>query len=559
MKSLPTASLFIILRRPTRIDETGIDRLSPPTRFNRGCYARKNAAGCFPPVRDGGGTGWGSKTKMRLLNLTQGSDNAQLKWVVIVSLLLAALAGLILPMIQPLSLAWIPILGVGILMFISALYYPGFYLLLGVLTNFLKIIYIPYLEFGKYGISPYMLFVFLALLGFLFQVLSGRRSLILPPGLPYLGIFFLGQTINFLWVEEIGITFGIFVRDALQWVVFFLVFQLFSKPHQLVKFFNMLYLQALIVVTWGIITGIQMNYLGINKNQLLFWNTLQKNEYATYLGFVLLLSIGAIICGRKYGDYPLMRFTRYMGVILILMIPMAWMFTYSRSGFLGILTSLFFLVVLDRKKEVSRLFLRWAFVILLVILIIFLTLDNDARDLAVNGILSIINPSNSRFESQRANITKRVQLLVSGLSIISKYPLSGVDYSQWLQYSPLESGVFDYQLGQRISVGVGVHNRLLSIAVQSGLITLFGYLVFQVKAIHTAYQFRKFSGGWKYTYTNILLASVIGFQVALLFLPDYLWEWTIMGLLMAFLYNLEKGKAWPESYRYKFKEYFVLA
>ncbi|MCK5346134.1 MAG: O-antigen ligase family protein, partial [Candidatus Heimdallarchaeota archaeon] len=315
-------------------------------------------------------------------------------------------------------------------------------------------------------------------------------------------------------------------------------------------------IQAVVVVSWGIITGLQMNYFGWNKTSLLFWNQLQKNEFAAYLGFVLVLSL-AVISKTEGKNVPLRKITAFM---LIFLVPFAWIFTYSRSGLLGIMAAFSIFIVLDQGKKLTRLMIRWLPFICLVFLIVLVAFSFEAKDLAWDGLLSIIQPANARFERNVANIQSRIDLMEVALDIIVTHPLRGIDYSQWLTYAPLESGYLDPQLGERVVVGVVVHNRYLSIAVKSGLITLFAYLGLLIVVFKVALKARRYADPWLRTYINALLAAVIGYQISLLFIPEYLWEWPILGILLGLIHvsgiegkTGQRGKTLFKSYRVVWK------
>jgi len=426
------------------------------------------------------------------------------------------------------SLIYILLGIVGLFLLWLAFLRPEIFLVLALWTNFLKGVYIPYLEYGKFGVAPYMLFTTLAVFGYFLQVLFGQKKIIIPPGFLFFSIFAFGTTITFLIVQDLQMTLGVLVRTILQWIIFFLLVQIIQNRQTAKRFVDILLIQAVVVVSWGIITGLQMNYFGWNKNVLLFWNQLQKNEYATYLGFVLVLSLAVI--SKTAGKNGGLR--KITALILVLLIPLAWIFTYSRSGLLGIIAAFVCFMILDRGKKIIQLMARWLPIVCLVLLIVLIAFSFEAKDLALDGLLSIIQPDNARFERNVTNIQSRIALMEVALKIIVEHPLKGIDSSQWLTYAPLESGYLDPQLGERVVVGVQVHNRYLSIAVQNGLITLAGYLGLLFVIFSASIKARRYADPWLRTYINALLAAFIGYQVALLFIPEYLWEWPILGILL---------------------------
>jgi len=373
-----------------------------------------------------------------------------------------------------------------------------------------------------------MLFTALAVVGYGFQVITGRKKIIIPPGFLFLLIFIGGTTISSLFVHDLRMTFGVYVRDVLQWLLFFLAIQMVSNRQNLKHLVDALLAQALVVISWGIITGLQINYLGIYKSKLLFWRQFQKNEYATYLAFILVLSLATISVslGKKA------KLRKYIAFVLILLVPIAWMFTYSRSGFLGIISALFFFLVLDRGKKILRLLLRWGPIIVFIALVLIFAFSSEARDLAIDGVMSLITPLSASSEALNSNVEKRIELLSTALEIIIEHPISGIDYSQWLEYAPLESTHYDAQLGETVVVGLTVHNRYLSIAVKSGLISLAGYLGFLFVVFRSGVRARRYAENWLRIYINVFLAAFAGYQIALLFLPVFLWEWPILGILL---------------------------
>lgn len=479
----------------------------------------------------------------------QDGEVRRYSWVGWAGLSLLILIGM-LPVVFPLTLFQIGAVIGGLLLLGAACTWPEVFLVLGIGTNFLKTVYIPGLSFGKYGVALFMLFTALAAVGYLYQLMIGKRNLILPPALFYLTIFWIGTSLSYLLVAEIRMTLGIFARTVLGWVVFFLMIQFLTTRRALQGMLDALLVQAGVVISWGILTGIRMNYFGVPKHRLFFWNQVQKNDYAIYLSFVLVLAL-AVIASLRGQRKSLRKTTAFF---LVLAVPVAWLFTYSRSGFLAIFSAGLAFLILDQRKKLLRLLVRWGLPLFLVVVIFFLAFSSEARDLAVDGFRAMINPEAARFERNVSNIQKRIDLLRVGLEVVSQHPLTGVDYSQWLQYSPQEAGHFDPQLGERIIVGQSVHNRFLSIAVRSGLVTLFGYLGFVITAFGLGYRLRKGAGNWYYTHVNALLAALIGFQIGLFFIPSFVWEWVIFGLLFAFLNLLERdpevASAQPGRFRY---------
>lgn len=405
---------------------------------------------------------------------------------------------------------------------------PEIFLILAIWTNILKAVYIPLLEFRKYGLTPFMLFTILSATGFSIQILLGKRRFVLPPGVGLLAVFMIGTTLTSLLVQNPSKTLGAYIRDLLQWVIFFLLIQVFSNRKQALKYLKVFLFQAVVVVLWGFVTGIQLNFLGFSRSELLFWNQLQKNEHAIYLGFVL------VFCLANVQTQSLLKnkITKLTSWLLILLVPFAWVFTFSRSGLLGIVTAFVVYMALDRNRKLSCMIIRWMPIILLLVIIGAITFSFQAERLIVEGVVSIFQPDSTRYGRQTENIYSRMELLRVAGRIILKHPLIGIDYSQWISYTPIKSTQYDPQLGERVSVGVEVHNRYLQIAVQSGLVTLFSYLGFLFYSFRMTFFTRHTADPAIRSYLNAALAGVAGYMVSIMFVPKYLWEWPILGLML---------------------------
>ena len=167
--------------------------------------------------------------------------------------------------------------------------------ILGVFTLddaiFLTGLFIPGIAVGEFGLTPYMLFTVLAVGGYGFQILTGERRLIKPVGYIFLLLFIGITTLSLLIVQDFRAAIGVYARTVLQWALFFLLVQVLVDQKSASRLIRILLIQAVIVVGWGIISGVQLNYFGVIERESFFWTQFQKNDFATYLAVVLTLAL----------------------------------------------------------------------------------------------------------------------------------------------------------------------------------------------------------------------------------------------------------------------------
>lgn len=419
-----------------------------------------------------------------------------------------------------LGLGGIIALGIGVR-------WPEAMLILALWTNFMKSAYIPGLTFREFGATPYMVFTFLSLLGFIIQIITGKRRLILPSGLWFLLLFMSYTTLSLLFVQNFRLAFGSYVRILLDWSTMFLILQMLTNQEKVYKLISALLVQALIITTWGFIAGISLEILNLPRRSLFFWQQYQKNDFAAYLGIVLILALATITLAKT-------RRNKLIAFILLPLVPIGWVFTFSRGGFLAIIVCLFVFLALERNKKL------WQHSIIAIVLlglfsVGFITLSSSrARDLAVDGLISIVT-GESEAERHTHTIDVRFELAEAALQVIADKPVLGVGFNQWQLYSPLVTRVYEPQANEFREKGLDIHNRYLGIAANSGLLTLFGYLGFILTILIIAINQRHSDNTPIRTYINVFIAAMLGMQVALMFAPEVLWEWPVTGILLGLI------------------------
>lgn len=404
--------------------------------------------------------------------------------------------------------------------------WPDIFVILALWTHFLKGVFIPKLVVGEFGATPFMIFVTLAAAGYGLQILLGKRRLVFPVGLPFLILFMLFTTLSLLVVQDFRAAIGVYFRTVLDWLLLFVLVQMLISRQRMQQLVYALLAQAAVVVTWGILAGIQLERLNVPRNTLFFWREFQKNDFAAYLAFVAVLSLATLLVSKT-------RWEKLLSLLLLLMVPLAWMFTFSRGGFLAIAVSLFLFIALERRKRLlRRLFIIIALIGTLGVIMISLA-PSSTRDLAIDGLLSIVSGESSA-QRHTDTIEFRVEIARAAAEIIIEKPILGVGFNQWQFYSPVKTRIFEAQTGEFREVGFSIHNRYLLIAANSGLLALVAYLGFLFTILYSGFKSRNYAGLWTKTYLNAFIAAVIGIQIALQFAPSVVWAWPALGILIGF-------------------------
>lgn len=443
-----------------------------------------------------------------------------------ISFLLVALPVAIASALHPvLAVVGVCLVIGGVATVIICMRWPELFLILALWTSFLKSAYIPGLAVGEFGATPYMVFITLAAFGFCFQLLTSKRRLILPSGFWLFLLFVSFTTLSLLTVHNIRLVAGVYARMLLDWLLFFLLVQMLTDRRRVNQIIIAIFIQAFIITTWGIVAGFQLELADAyhHRSSFFFWQQYQKNDFAAYLGLVLVLALAIFLVSRS-------RLKKLLAITLMGIVPIAWLFTFSRGGFLAIVTCLFVFLVLERNKRL----LQQSLLAMIFIGFIGLTMvawgPSQSRNLAVDGLRSIV-VGESDEERHTYTVDLRFELVRVAVDVITSKPLWGVGFDQWQFYSPYVTRRYDPQLGEFREIGYSVHNRYLLIAVNSGLITLICYLGFLVITMINGLRYRLIAISALRTYLHVFIAAVLGIQVALLFAPSVLWEWPAIGIL----------------------------
>jgi O-antigen ligase len=350
----------------------------------------------------------------------------------------------------------------GIAAILISVRWPEAFLILALWTNFMKSAYIPGLAVGEFGATPYMIFTTLATVGFCVQILAGKRRLILPVGICFLSLFIILSTISLLIVQNFRLAIGLYARNLLDWMLVFSLVQMLVNRRRVKLLLTALLILAFVITFWGIASGIQLELTDAHFRSLFFWRQYQKNDFAAFLGLVLVLALATFSVSKSWPQ-------KVMAFVLIGAVPIGWMFTFSRGGFLAIATCLVVFLALERNKKLLRRSFLAIFLVGGIGLGVVLFVPSEARTLAVDGLQSIVTGEN--FADRRIDtIELRVELVQAAVEVIASRPVLGVGFNQWQFYSPIITRVCNPQAGGFRETRYSVHSRSLLIAARRGVI-----------------------------------------------------------------------------------------
>ena len=461
-----------------------------------------------------------------MIEITNPPSRNTLKLLIAFALLtiFSGIGSVFFPKLGVATIILIPVILVAI---VASYRWPEMFLMLAIGTNFMKSAYVPGLSLGEFGATPYMVFTSLAALGFIIQIIVGKRHLALPSGLWFFLLFIGFTTLSLINVLDFRLAIGAYIRNVLDWLLMVSIIQMLTDEGKVKKLISVLIFQAVIVASWGVLAGIRLEFISGSRRSLFFWQQFQKNDFAAYLGIVLILALATFTLAKS-------RKNKLFSLYLLPLIPLGWVFTFSRGGFLAIAVCLFVFLILERNR---KLWQRSFIIIILVGLLgtgFLLLSSSNARDLAIDGLRSIIT-GESDAERHTDTITFRIELANSAIDVVAKHPILGVGFNQWQFYSPITTRVFDPQANEFRETGYAIHNRLLGIAANNGLFAFLGYIGFVLLIFFYGLQKRGTAPKYIRTYLNVFVAALVGMQVAMIFAPSVLWEWPVIGILLGLI------------------------
>lgn len=400
----------------------------------------------------------------------------------------------------------------------AACRWPHMFVVLTMWTAVVPTVYA--FQVGPFGFAPYVIFEAIAMAGLAFQWLTGRITIVAPPGYKWFVVHVLLTSVSAFLAADAVAAASMLVRLWLNWLMVFLVLAVTPDRRRLTSLLAALFLQAFVVV--GISVGSSLSNLNLPSFPSLLFLHFQKNDYATYLSFAAALAVMAIAAtqSRIRG--------RVAGVALLMLVGVSWPLTYSRSGLLSLLAMLVTLVLLYRTRRLLAVFA----VILLVAGGAWIVLPPEVKTISVRAVQSVISPVKER-DSFDETYEDRVMLNWAAVESIAQRPLLGVGLGEWVSQSPLQIAIWDVKKEGVVNVGANIHNRYLLIAAESGVAALAGYVGFLGALLIPAIRIRHRSDAWMRLLLSSLVACTAGFLVSNLFIPGTLWEWNLLAVLAA--------------------------
>jgi len=367
------------------------------------------------------------------------------------------------------------------------------------------------------SVAPYMVFEGLAFLGWMVRGPLNHRRVAVPVGLAFLGVHVGFSAASLLVVEDFRIAITSFLRMGLLWLLMFLLVGLIVRRSQFVRLRTALLVQAVVVLFIG---GASSFELGPGYS--LFATQFQKNEYATYMALVSMLSMSVLVSGTEsFHD-------RLLALVTLALVAVGWPLTYSRSGLVAIVVAL----VAFAYFNLTVKFVRLLAVVVVLVGVAFASLPEGARSTATQAIKSMTGAEtdNAVF---RQTIDERLTLNRVALERIVASPLLGVGFNQFTLHSPVIITIWDVKHQSLADVGSTVHNRYLHMAAESGVPALIGYLGFASVLLIAALRLRRDADRQLRQMLDAMIAAELGFLASLLFSPGLPWEWPLLGLLAA--------------------------
>jgi O-antigen ligase len=374
---------------------------------------------------------------------------------------------------------------------------------------------------GPFGLAPYVLLETMAIIGLSLRWLGGRVALIAPPGLGWLVAHVLLTSASSLLAVDGLTSASLLVRMCLNWLMVFLVLAVVPDRRRLIQLLAALFVHAFVIV--GLSVSSSLSNLDLPSFPSLLGQHFQKNDYATYLAFVVALGILAIAT-KGIG-----AISKIAGALLLVLVAASWPLTYSRSGLLALIGMLITFAILYRTR---RLFGVMA-IITLIAAITWVFVPTEAKGFALRAIASLVNPGSGERDSFAETYEDRVTLNWAAVDSIVRHPFLGVGLGEWAFQSPLQISAWDVKNEAVVTVGANIHNRYLLIAAESGIGTLLGYLGFVGALLIPAIGLRRRCDKTMRLALGSLIACTIGFLISNLFIPGSLWEWNLLAILAA--------------------------
>lgn len=258
-------------------------------------------------------------------------------------------------------------------------------------------------------------------------------------GIPFL-IFILASILSIITSIDIGMSL-IHFKKLLQIFIFFLFLNNLKGLKEVSILVKILIIVAGVMSFYGFFQAVQN---GISLS------TRVEGTMSIYMTFAGLLMLVDLIAISRVVFNPALKKEWWMP-ILIIIITSCLFLTLTRNAWIGLLSGVFVILFLKNK---------WLTLIIPLIIALLLIISPLAISKRISSTIDLKDPTNS----------ERLYMWESGLGIIRDYPLTGCGFGCVKEVFPR------YKIPEAMKSHGGLHNNLLQIAADSGLIGLASWI-----------------------------------------------------------------------------------
>lgn len=349
------------------------------------------------------------------------------------------------------------------------------------LPIFLTLFIALYLLFSMVSISLSQIFIFLSFLCWLTILIRGKHKPAFPSFFwPLLAYSLLSLISSFLSVNpEMSLKDS---RELLLFLIVPIIYVGFRSEKTLLRA-NLAFLaSAYLSLIYSFYYYIFMAYPGDRITGFM-------GHYMTQAGLLLLFSTMAL--SQFFFSRDKIRFFWGLGFLLSLL---ALALTLTRSAWIGIVIAACVILFLYKPKTL---------VILPLVLGLFFLLSPQHIKKRASSTVSLKSESNR----------ERIEYFRAGIKIIGEYPLfgTGPDTVDMVFQNP------KYELSETAKRNVHLHNNIIQIAAERGILTLLAWLAFMVWTFISLLKLLRNKNSPLYPFTAAALAAIIGLASAGLF------------------------------------------
>ena len=280
----------------------------------------------------------------------------------------------------------------------------------------------------------------------------------------YYGLIFLILNIISVFFSETKYTSIGYLIDNGYYILFYVMAVNFFQKKDVQKISLYIIATGIIVSVYSVLQHYGIDIISWEPKELVSKRSISTLGNPIFLGFFLNMIIPfavAQIFEKKI-------INRIAGVLSLLCFCCGIFFTYSRGAILTLGAELIlFILILFQRKEYRKNLLKVLYIFMIFICIYFIS------GMSVEVMSQLRNLFDRVFAGTDVNVSTRLYLWKSAISIISMHPLSGIGPGNFSYfYLPFRHGE-PYILKTKLSLAEYVHNDYLQAGVDYGLIAVF--------------------------------------------------------------------------------------